>query len=485
MKVKRFFAPDMRQAMARVREEIGPDAVIVSNRRVAGGVEVVAAHEQDYEAAQAEFERERALKRRRDEQIRVLTGNASETRASGVQGVQRRADLSAELAKARARVKAAEQDANQPASLSPKDNANVNRQIADESLDSILAPIKKQQQAHAQEAFESYRRQSAAENIAPTQENSTAQQGGVPNTQNGLSHSEIDKLKALLNNDAQPVQEARPSASLGRFQARFDAMGISGRLQEQLASGIENNLPAGKEWQHMLSRLGEAIPVAGQDFMERGGMVAFVGPTGVGKTTSIGKLAAKYVLQHGSSSIALVTTDTYRIAAHEQLKTFGRILDVPVKVVDGTHSLDSVLHSLRNKRLVLVDTAGLSEQDAHSQEQRNMLLDVSLRMKTLLVVSCSSQRQVMEKGYNAYHNLGLSGCVLSKLDEAGSIGEALSFAIEKQLPITYAADGQKIPDDISVAQKKDLVSRAVFKADEVRSSLDTNSGGRLRDSYLG
>jgi flagellar biosynthesis protein FlhF len=277
---------------------------------------------------------------------------------------------------------------------------------------------------------------------------------------------EIAQLKNLLNQ--QVLQQNRPVAPAvdrkSPLERKLDLLGLSEALSANIVSGIEPHLPADKAWKNALSRLSDSIPVTGEDFLDRGGMIAFVGPTGVGKTTTIGKLAAKYVLKYGSSSLALVTTDTFRIAAHEQLRTFGRILDVPVRVVNESNSLEEVLQSLKTKRLVLIDTAGLNAQEAHSQQQMDMLETVSLRLKKLLVVSCSSQRRVVEQAYNAYRSLGLSGCVLSKMDESGSLGDAISLIIEKGLPVTYVTDGQRVPDDIAVARKHELVSRAVVTA---------------------
>jgi flagellar biosynthesis protein FlhF len=454
MKVKRFFAPDMRQAMARVREEVGPDAVIVSNRRVAGGVEVVAAHEHEYEAAQVEFKRDRARKKRRDEQIRLLTGKGGQPSPS---------PLIAEKEKAKARIAAAQREDEVP----PAVTGNRNQQIeADDDLESILASLKERQRARPTEpeAPVAMVRPEPALDVSPFAPVSPPA-GGDSALQ--VMQQEIHQLRAMLEKQTQipPSSESLVSP----LERKLNALGLSSRLQKHLMTGVELGMAADKAWQNALARLAESVPVMGEEFTERGGMIAFVGPTGVGKTTTIGKLAARYVLKYGSSSVALVTTDTYRIAAHEQLKTFGRILDVPVRVVDDANSLEQVLQSLRNKRLVLIDTAGLSANDPHSQQQLEMLESVTLRMKKLLVVSCSSQRQVIEKGYDAYKGLGLNGCVLSKMDESGSLGEALSFAIEKSLPVAYAADGQRIPDDIGVGNKRDLVSRAVLTAQESQS----------------
>ncbi|NVK42660.1 MAG: flagellar biosynthesis protein FlhF [Oceanospirillaceae bacterium] len=453
MKVKRIFAPDMRQAMRRVREEIGPDAVIVSNHRVAGGVEVVAAHEQEYEAAQAEFRRQGQERRRREELMR-------RQESAGRQG----AGLDDEMRKVRARIAAAQQQAAQPAE--PGLDVVRNRQIEseeDDEMRSILETLKARQQARmAVPAFDP-----EPERPAPA---SAASEAGDHRMILTMQH-EIKQLRAMLETQlkspppaAAPARAQQPPATQAKLTRRLDSLGIGGRVVRHLVADIEQDIELDKAWRGSLARLSDAIPVVGEEFIERGGMVAFVGPTGVGKTTTIGKLAARYVLRYGSSSLALVTTDSYRIAAHEQLRTFGRILDVPVRVADENHSLEEVLQSLKGKRLVLIDTAGMSASEPHTGEQIELLKGVSLRMKKLLVLSCSSQRRVLESAYDTYRALGLSGCVLSKLDESGSLGEALTLAIEKQLPIAYVTDGQKIPDDIGVARRHDLVSRAVVTA---------------------
>jgi len=456
MKVKRFFAPDMRQAMRRVRDEIGADAVIVSNHRVAGGVEVVAAHENDYEVAQQEFSRTKVKTRKRQEQIDVLTKGGS-------------SDLAGELQKARMQIASAQTQGGQ------KNDASgpVNRQLEsdDEDLRTILASLKQRQKEKADSAHQNYMRGpmvGESDLGVDLQEELSISAVEAPESANeGLIRSmqdEIAQLKNLLSQQVVAARAAPAAPSKPPLQRKLELLGVSEKLSSHLLASMEMDISPDKAWKHALSRLSDSIPVLGDDFIDRGGMIAFVGPTGVGKTTTIGKLAARYVLKYGSSSLALVTTDTFRIAAHEQLRTFGRILDVPVRVVDATNSLDEVLHSLKNKRLVLIDTAGLNAQEPHSEAQLEMLESVTLRLKKLLVVSCSSQRRVVEQAFNAYQRLGLNGCVLSKMDESGSLGEAISLIVEKRLPVTYVTDGQRIPDDIDVAQKHELVSRAVITA---------------------
>lgn len=471
MKVKRIFAPDMRQAMRRVREEIGADAVIISNHRVAGGVEVVAAREEDYEQAQAEMLRSKA-RAPREEAVA----------APRIQPRRSDPDLAEELKRVERKISEARRVAEQPI---PVLDHTQNKQIDDEDdedLRFILSSLKTQDDARSRaEPKDSFASddwsdapQSAAKPVRqPPQEDDLIR----------VMQQEIHQLRSMMQEQIGRVQEppvrAKPApyqhpASVIRVtESRFQQMGLSARLIQQLVSSIESDLSEEDAWRNALGRFADAIPVVGEEFIERGGMIAFVGATGVGKTTTIGKLAARYVLQHGSSSLALVTTDCFRIAAHEQLKTFGRILDVPVRVVDENHSLEEVLLSLRGKRLVLIDTAGMNTRDLMGKTQMDMFSSVSMRIKKLLVFSCSSQRQLLRSTYEIYKELNLNACVLTKMDESGSVGEALSLVVEKQLPIAYVTDGQKIPDDLIVAQRRDLVSRAVVVSQ--RHSSDDES----------
>jgi len=466
MKVKRIFAPDMQNAMRRVREEIGPDAVILSNKRVAGGVEVVASPESEYETAQAKLTQEREL--RKAEQIALLTGLSGESRKA----------LDEELARARARIGEARMNAEEPALRS-----TANRQVRDSNseLERLLredSSHRASQRAQKSQSIESVDRVQAAD-------------GGQAIA--GLQ-AEIDQLKQMLQQQMlgqqlaptretpPPMKSAapRPSGAASKVQrqvfGRLVKLGLSEPMAQGLVTGLEPNLPVDRAWRNALSRLAESLPVFGEELVDRGGMIALVGPTGAGKTTTIGKLATRYVLEHGSAGIALVTTDSYRIGAHEQIKTFGRILDIPVRVVDENNSLDQVLQSLRSKRLVLIDTAGMNTRDPAGQEQLEMLQNCNIRMKKLLVLSTSSQRVLMEQAYSNLAPIGLNGMILTKVDEAGSLGEALALSIDKQLRVAYVSEGQRVPDDIEIAQRKDLISRAVVLMQQgLRLSRDVES----------
>jgi len=185
-----------------------------------------------------------------------------------------------------------------------------------------------------------------------------------------------------------------------------------------------------------------------------------VGPTGAGKTTTIGKLAARYVLKHGADSVALLTTDTYRIGAQDQLRSLGRILNVAVEVVNEYQDLPKVLSNLQHYSLVLIDTAGFRHGDPLFNEQLQAL-EREAMIDSYLVLPCNSQRQMLSASIDAHQMAGLRGCILSKLDETSSLGDAIAVLAEQSLPLAYTTNGQQIPEDIDVARAHQLVAKAV------------------------
>ncbi len=429
MKVKRFFAADMRQAMKLVRDEMGADASIIANRRVVGGVELTAAV--NYEAPR-------------------LTPPTP--------------GLSQELKKTQERiVNARAQLATGEAPGSPQ----VNRQLFGETMRQAVeqgSPIAQDLLARMQS--ERSAPQPAVQPAAapkPALAQSEAADSGL-----GAMRAELAGLREMLEaqlgslawgqiNQHQPRQ-----ASLWR---RLTQMGLPAELCKGLLAKVADVGDARQAWRMLLAHLSHSIPVMRDELIDQGGVIALVGPTGAGKTTTLGKLAARYVLKHGSQHVALVTMDTFRIGAHEQLRTLGRILNVPVRVVDEQTTLNEVLDEFSGKRLVLVDTAGMQAQDPQLRSQLNELIAQGKRIKTLLVLASTSQHRVLKSAFHTYKACGLSGCILTKVDEAATLGESLGLVMEQGLPVAYLADGQRIPDDINRAVGHQLVTRAVSMAD--------------------
>lgn len=417
MKVKRFFAKSMAEALRQVRDQMGPDAVILSNRRVDGGVEIVTALDYD----------ENMARQRLGDAAREATNGS---RLAELQAEQHRR-LEDELGRSRDRIREVREK------RAAVGRASVGGEFGDAGL--------------SEEAL--------ANDDAVVEEPSTAR--AAYSGEFAQMRAEISSLRDLVSarNGGEPEQTA-----VNAVQQR-----LSEKLQEfglglELANSLSRRHRAGRledGWKQSLKMLAAGVKTTRTEWAEEGGVYALVGPTGSGKTTTIGKLAAHYVLRHGPDSLALVTTDRYRVAAHEQLFVFGRILNVPVRVVDETHSLDDILDELSDRHLVLIDTAGLTSTDKGYEEQLMELARSHHRIRTHLVVSATSQPRIMKSVWHCYKMANLTGCVMTKIDEALTLGESLGFVMETGLPVAYYTDGQKIPEDLHHAESIPLVRLAV------------------------
>ena len=405
MQVKRFFAADMRQAMKLVRDELGADATIIGNRRVAGGVELTAAL--DYQVP------------------------AAPTR-------QPNPALEAELRKTQSRIASAQAELATRA----QQDAGKDRQLFGEAPS---AP---------------------AESLAAVLERQQPKAASAP-----VDHAALESMRSELHGLRELIEMQMGSIAWGQMQSRrpqqanlwrrLQRMGLPAELSRMLLEKVASIGDQRQAWRMLLAHLAHTIQTPKQEPMEEGGVIALVGPAGMGKTTTLAKLAARYVLKYGAQSIALVSMDSYRIGAQEQLKTLGRILGVSVTQVDPDQSLTQALAPLARKRVVLIDTAGLPANDPALRMQLEALASRGVNARNYLVLAATSQAQVLKAAYHSYKRCGLSGCILSKLDEAGSLGEALGLAISQRLPVAYLTDGPKIPDDLQVPRSHQLVSRAV------------------------
>lgn len=372
MSVAKFVAANGREAMRKVREAMGPDAVVLSNRMVDGGVEIVAMRDTDL-------------------------GDVSD---------------------------------NAPAYVAPR----------------LAAPVQ------------------APQAVEPAQ----------PDAQQAIGdlRGELQSMRALIERQMSGMGTATPAAPGGDplREALFEwvvGAGFSGQLARTLISRLPVGVdrPAAMAW--IRQEIAAKVPVLADDdaMFARGGVLALVGPTGVGKTTTTAKLAARFVLKHGPEKLALLTTDSFRIGAHEQLRIYGDILGVPVHAVKDAADLRFALAALAEKHLVIVDTVGMSQRDRSLSDQIAMLAGVQVPMQRVLLLNGTSHGDTLNEVVHAYRHEraeggGLDGCIISKLDEATHLGSVLDVVIRHRLPVFYASTGQRVPEHLELAEGDKLVERA-------------------------
>ncbi|VAW56679.1 Flagellar biosynthesis protein FlhF [hydrothermal vent metagenome] len=496
MQVKRFVAKDMRTVMRLVKEEIGADAVILSNRVVNGKVEILAARDFDetlindaldkslletkpgsaaayYERAAAERELEEASNPTNNEAINETTNKAiiSSEKSFNI-------DLTVE-------------NSNDTVKLSSESFSELSKTSENNNSESnvLASPIKTLAEFSTQNFSDTAPDKLSQEGVNNFSDNIEHQAAGLvqvsqqvePHISEPLNDSmlemrdELKSLRVMIENQ-QVLGEWGDMVSKHPLRIslykRLNALGLNQTLCKHLADKLDDLKNVEQAIQVALKQLVHEIPIANDEILTHGGVFAMVGPTGVGKTTTIAKLAARFVIQHGQRSVALISTDTYRIGAHEQLMTYGRLLSVPVHVANDTNTLQQLLHNLHDKKLILIDTAGMSQRDINISEQFSHLSHPLMAIKSYLVLSANAQESTLDEVLSVFKKANPAACILTKLDEAGSLGGVISAVVKHQLPIAYVSHGQKVPEDIEFAGARNLVDEALQYAKNYKQKID-------------
>ena len=249
-------------------------------------------------------------------------------------------------------------------------------------------------------------------------------------------------------------------------------IGITQDLAGSLARKIPANLNFSAARRFALATIARTVQVTGDRWLETGGRIAFAGPAGAGKTTLLAKLAARWVLRHGPRRVALVSADAVRIGAHEQMHMLGRLLGVTAHTVYDVAELPELLDALSGQQLVLIDTAGASPRDPDLARRLRLLDQSKSRIETALVIPASIQAGAIEEAMKLFAVARPSSCVITKVDEAVSLGGVLSALVRHKLPVAYMSDGQRVPEDLQPARAHTLVSRAVEIASRNGATAD-------------
>jgi flagellar biosynthesis protein FlhF len=443
MKVKRIHAEDMRQAIRKVREEQGPDAVILSTKKTATGVEVLA-------ALDAKADELRTQHTTRTVSAAPRAPARSTSLRDGNDG-----DLEAGFERLAARLK-------QQASPAPPAPA----------VDTAAPAPTDTQKTERPRPTAPFRRVTDRRPEAPTLE-TLAQ--------------EMVNLRALLARELGALNRsefARQAPERAALIERLETMAIDRALARRLVEALPENLQGEDAFNAVLGQLSDRIPVVEQDVLRRGGALALMGPTGVGKTSSALKLAAAFSARHGRASVALIGADRDRLGMERELLDRAAPLGIYTLAVSGKEGLRSALADVGDRRLVIVDTAGLGHRDPRLSDQARFLTDFP-ELTPYLVLAAPAQRSTLEATIRRYGALRPQGCILTKLDETASLGEALTALTHCGLPLAFCTDGQgSNPEALHAPRPRALVSRMAALADEWNGNQEasTNSESALESA---
>lgn len=482
MSMRRFVAPTARDCLRKVKEELGPDAIVVSNKPVAGGIEIMAMTSEGFEALSRHMPPREVVSAPPRAPVPRPAAAGIAQQAYAANAAPRAAAAAATERPQRSAVaendytvslssQARKQPAAQPAWLSqiaPAASAAPAsaerprlRPLPARDRDDVLSEAQVEATLRSAMQEEAGGRRAAA---SAAKVDLMPQQDAEMQLQVAQLMGEMNTIKALLERQLAGFawgEMSRESPVRAMALAEMLDAGFSGQLARKLCQELpsELNIEDARKW--LKSALNRRLRTlsSDNDIIDRGGVYALVGPTGVGKTTTTAKLAARCVVRYGADKIALLTTDGYRIGAHEQLRIYGRILGVPVHVVRDGDDLRHTLADLRDKHMVLIDTVGMSQRDRMVAEQAAMLMRAG-EVNRLLLLNATSRGDTLDDVVRAYAGEDLAGVILSKVDETASIAPALDAVVRHGLLLCYIANGQRVPEDMHLPNRNYLMHRA-------------------------
>ncbi|MFP4271963.1 MAG: flagellar biosynthesis protein FlhF [Halothiobacillaceae bacterium] len=470
--MKRIIAPDMREAMRQVRQVFGPDAVILSNRPCEGGVEVIAAMDFDESSV-----REAAMRQERREAPRPAVETPPNPSASLGQAT---AKPSPEPAREFPRASAqpaqdpvADRFAERMARMSDIPAAGVRPEASPEQpAEAPVRPAAHGQQAPLRTSIRDFTPRHEMADRAKT----PPPGGQMETVEDRAARRALDDLKGEMQGLRQLFEKQLSVIEWSHYTRehpvevalleRLEQLGLPRAFARVLVQEADALGDERQAWDRALRGMADRLPVADLNLVDSGGVLAMVGPTGVGKTTTLAKLAARSVLRYGKGSVAIISTDHFRIGAQEQLRNYARILDVPMHVARDEAHLSELISGLADKRLVLVDTAGMSQRDFRMIEQLEKLQSAHSALRQCLVLSANTQYATVVDLLKRFREIGLYGLILTKLDEASQLGGTLAAVIRSGLPLLCATNGQRVPEDLINVDAAELVGLAVDLAEQ-------------------
>lgn len=455
MKIKRFTAANMQSGLKAISEVLGPEAVILSSRKLSNGLEIVAGVDEHefalYQETRPEAQDAPAIVKARATAPAPLPSAASVNKADPL-NPQAMKDLFASMAGKNQQ--AFSQVKNQPQTELAHRRVN----LAERPMAQATRPS-----------------DSAAE--AATSGWAVQAKAAVPAAAAAdfkVLRREIDGLRELLQEQTEQLHTPLTATSVQyeRLEGRLKALGFGEVLAAKLLQTFDREELLEQNWRKIVARLTSALDSPLYEPLAEGGLFALTGPTGAGKTTTIAKLAAHCVKDHGADSVALVSLDWFQVGGQEILRSVSNILGVEFHAMSEDDSLSSVLSSLASKRTVLIDTSGSAEALVHWN--RLMRTEaMAPRIQTVLVLPATMQPAPVSRFIGQLPALVFNAVILSKLDEADSFGGILEPVLKHRWPIWYITTGQNIPQDIETGDAQKLTKRLLQSLQPERQRLAT------------
>ena len=420
MKIKRFLADNISTAMAQVRRELGPDAVILSNQQRDGQVEIVCAV--DYDESR-------------------LAASATNSNS--------RLDL----------------------------QAPTGSGYADQADSSNLSQMRAVGTGLPRSNRDDYPTDAAgARSDGVASENSGFQQRAWANdSRMEEMHNSVDSLRDLVENQLLDMVwsgAARHQPNTSLAVRKLLEAGFSAQSSRSLLAEIPEGYNRQRALQVALTLLKRKLPSPKPSLLETGGRIAVVGPSGVGKTSIAVGLCAQFARQHGVAEVALVGLDNQRVGAQEQLRMYGQLMGMPVRLVADFSHLKKTLHELQDKSLVVVDTAGFSGRDEALQPELRKLMGLaSEELQTMLVLPAYGSAQFLKETVKRYRISIPQSCAISHLDAIRQPGIVLSTLLEQQLVAELTTDGPRIGEDLKPFEVGSLLARFQSLDDETNNPL--------------
>jgi len=467
MRIIRYMAPDTRAALRGIREQLGDDAVILSSKRTPEGVEVTAAV--DFDATRLESASvplapppapAKSAARRASEAARTAPATRAVSAAAVIEEIPapvRRAPASA------------------PAVRTPASAPAVPARSAVTATAARATPIAARTPAIAPRIPAAASATPAPPPPAPSPPPAPAPVAVASAAAMDHMNHELKIMRRMLESQLEQLawsERTRRTPVIAELLRELTEMGISQELAMRIAEQLPEQVDLASARRFAIAGLSQYLQIAGPRWQEDGGRVALIGATGAGKTTTLAKLAVRWVLRHGPRELALVAADSVRIGAQDQLQSLGQLLGAPVYAPDGFAGLTVLLGQLTRFRLVLIDTPGTSVRDPQLGARLAVLANSASRLESALVLPANTQAGAIDEAVRRFAPANPSCCMLTKTDEAASLGGVLSVLIKARLPVAYVSGGQRVPEDLQPARAIELVSQAVQLAKTTQASAD-------------